>query len=46
MGFFAPRNAAAFNRPAQAAKPWAGNLAGKVEPNILFDESYKFTLVA
>jgi len=43
-GFFAPRNAAAFNRPAQAAKPWAGNFAGKVEPNILFDESYKFTL--
>jgi len=43
-GFFAPRNAAAFNRPAQAAKPWAGNFAGKVEPNILFDESYQFTL--
>ena len=43
-GFFVPRNAAAFNRPAQAAKPWAGNFAGKVEPNILFDESYQFTL--
>jgi len=43
-GFFAPRNAAAFNRAAQAAKSWAGDFAGKVEPNILFDESYKFTL--
>ena len=29
-GFFAPRNAAAFNRAAQAAKPWAGNFRGKV----------------
>ena len=43
-GFFAPRNAAAFNRAAQSAGPWAGNFAGKVEPTILFDESYKFTL--
>jgi len=43
-GFFAPRNAAAFNRAAQAAKPWAGNFGGKVEPTILFDENYKFTL--
>jgi alkyl sulfatase BDS1-like metallo-beta-lactamase superfamily hydrolase len=43
-GFFAPRNAAAFNRAAQAGKPWAGNFGGKVEPNILFDDSYKFTL--
>lgn len=44
-GFFAPRNAAAFNRAAQpVAGAWAGNFAGKVEPTILFDESYKFTL--
>jgi len=43
-GFFAPRNAAAFNRAAQPVKPWAGNFGGKVDPNILFDESYKFTL--
>ena len=43
-GFFAPRNAAAFNRAAQSAGPWAGNFAGKVEPTVLFDESYKFTL--
>src|SRR5689334_6628649 len=44
-GFFAPRNAAAFNRAAQpVAGAWAGNFGGKVEPTILFDESYKFTL--
>jgi alkyl sulfatase BDS1-like metallo-beta-lactamase superfamily hydrolase len=44
-GFFAPRNAAAFNRAAQpVASAWAGNFGGKVEPTILFDESYKFTL--
>jgi len=43
-GFFAPRNAAAFNRTAQPAGTWAGNFGGKVEPTILFDESYKFTL--
>jgi len=43
-GFFAPRNAAAFNRTAQSAGTWAGNFGGKVEPTILFDESYKFTL--
>ena len=43
-GFFAPRNAAAFNRAAQSVKPWAGNFGGKIEPTILFDECYKFTL--
>lgn len=43
-GFFAPRNAAAFNRAAQPMKPWAGNFGGSVDPTILFDESYKFTL--
>jgi len=44
VGFFMPRNAAAFNRAVQAVKPWAGNFGGKVDPTILFDESYKFTL--
>ena len=44
QGFFAPRNAAAFNRKAQSVEPWAGNFAGKIEPTILFDETYKFTL--
>src|SRR5579864_2134077 len=43
-GFFAPRNAAAFNRAAPVVEPWAGNFGGKIEPTILFDESYKFTL--
>jgi len=43
-GFFGPRNAAAFNRAAQAAKPWAGNFGGTIEPTILFDERHKFTL--
>src|SRR5215831_2594706 len=43
-GFFAPRNAAAFNRSVQSARPWPGNFGGKIEPTLLFDESYKFTL--
>lgn len=43
-GFFAPRNAAAFNRAVQSTRTWAGNFAGKIEPTILFDENYKFEL--
>lgn len=43
-GFFAPRNAVAFNRPAHDAGPWAGNYAAKIDPTILFDEKYEFTL--
>jgi alkyl sulfatase BDS1-like metallo-beta-lactamase superfamily hydrolase len=43
-GFFAPRNAAAFNRPPQEAGPWAGNYGAKIDPTILFDERYEFTL--
>ena len=43
-GFFTPRNAVAFNRPVAAAGPWAGNYAATVEPTILFDEKYAFTL--
>lgn len=43
-GFFAPRNAAAFNRPPQEAGPWKGNYGAKIEPTILFDETYEFTL--
>lgn len=43
-GFFAPRNAAAFNRPAHGAAPWAGNFAAKIEPTIFFDEKYNFSL--
>jgi len=43
-GFFAPRNAAAFNRPPQEAGPWKGNYGAKIDPTILFDETYEFTL--
>jgi alkyl sulfatase BDS1-like metallo-beta-lactamase superfamily hydrolase len=43
-GFFAPRNAAAFNRRAQKVGPWAGNYGAKIEPTVFFDETYKFTL--
>src|SRR6202167_2729239 len=43
-GFFAPRNAAAFNRPAKPVAPWAGNYGAKIDPNIFFDQEYKFTL--
>ncbi len=43
-GFFAPRNAAAFNRPQEAAGPWAGDYGAKIDPTVLFDEKYEFTL--
>jgi alkyl sulfatase BDS1-like metallo-beta-lactamase superfamily hydrolase len=43
-GFFAPRNAAAFNRPQEVAGPWAGNFGAKIDPTVLFDEKYEFTL--
>jgi len=37
-GFFTPRNAAAFNRL------WLGNYGAKIDPTVLFDQNYKFTL--
>jgi len=43
-GFFSPRNAAAFNRPAHDVGAWAGNYGAKVDPNVFFDEKYSFTL--
>ena len=43
-GFFAPRNAAAFNRPPEEVGPWAGNYAAKVEPTTFFDQEYQFRL--
>jgi alkyl sulfatase BDS1-like metallo-beta-lactamase superfamily hydrolase len=43
-GFFGPRNAAAFNRPAPEVGRWAGNFGGKIDPTIFFDEKYQFTL--
>jgi len=43
-GFFAPRNAAAFNRPPEAVGSWAGNYGAKIDPTIFFDENYEFSL--
>src|SRR5262249_53300702 len=43
-GFFARRNAAQFARPLPAARPWPGNLGGKIEPTILFGDRYDFEL--
>jgi alkyl sulfatase BDS1-like metallo-beta-lactamase superfamily hydrolase len=43
-GFFAPRNAAAFNRPPEEVGLWAGNYGAKIDPTILFDQEYTFTL--
>lgn len=43
-GFFSPRNAAAFNRAAESARPWAGNFGATIEPTILFDQTYAFSL--
>lgn len=43
-GFFGPRNAAAFHRQAPEVRKWAGNYGAKIDPTILFDEKYDFTL--
>lgn len=43
-GFFAPRNAVAFNRPVPGVGPWAGNYGARIDPTIFFDEKYEFTL--
>ncbi|HST08819.1 MAG TPA: alkyl sulfatase dimerization domain-containing protein [Terriglobales bacterium] len=43
-GFFGPRNAAAFHRKAPEVGKWAGNYGAKIDPTILFDEKYDFTL--
>jgi alkyl sulfatase BDS1-like metallo-beta-lactamase superfamily hydrolase len=43
-GFFVPRNAVAFNHPVEAIGPWAGNYGATIDPTILFDENYEFTL--
>jgi len=42
--FFAPRNGAAFRRAQGPVGPWAGNFGAKIDPTILFDEHYEFTL--
>jgi alkyl sulfatase BDS1-like metallo-beta-lactamase superfamily hydrolase len=43
-GFFAPRNAAAFNRPQEELGAWAGNFGAKIDPTMFFDEKYELTL--
>jgi len=43
-GFFAPRNATAFGRPAKETGPWAGNYGAKIDPTVLFDQKHEFTL--
>jgi alkyl sulfatase BDS1-like metallo-beta-lactamase superfamily hydrolase len=45
-GFYAARNAAQFggNLGARPNSNWPGNYGAKIEPNILFDDKYDFTL--
>ena len=43
-GFFVRRNAAQFAMPVPQARPWPGNYGAKIEPAILFDDRYDFTL--
>jgi len=45
-GFYSTRNAAQFggNLGARANLSWPGNYAAKIEPTILFDDKYEFTL--
>jgi alkyl sulfatase BDS1-like metallo-beta-lactamase superfamily hydrolase len=43
-GFFAPRNAAAFNRAPEAVGPWAGNYGAKIDPTLFFNDTYAFSL--
>ena len=43
-GFFAIRNAAQFGLKIPRPGPWAGNFAARIEPTILFDEKYEFSL--
>jgi len=44
-GFYAKRNAAQFGGNLGArAGGWAGNYGAKIEPTILFDDKYEFTL--
>jgi alkyl sulfatase BDS1-like metallo-beta-lactamase superfamily hydrolase len=43
-GFFARRNAAQFSGTSPDIGPWPGNYGAKIEPTILFDDRYEFTL--
>jgi len=43
-GFYSKRNAAQFGLSIPDAGTWASNRGGKIEPTILFDDKYEFTL--
>ena len=43
-GFFVPRNAVVFGRTSRVAGTWAGDFGATIEPTILFDEKYEFTI--
>ena len=43
-GFYAKRNAAQFALNIPEPTRWAGNYAARIEPTILFDDKYEFTL--
>jgi len=43
-GFFARRNAAQFGMSIPEPRAWPGNYGAKIEPTILFDDRYEFTL--
>lgn len=43
-GFYGKRNAAQFGLNTPEPGAWAGNYGARIEPTILFDEKYEFTL--
>ena len=43
-GFYGKRNAAQFGLNVPEASAWAGNYGARIEPTILFDDKYEFTL--
>lgn len=43
-GFYGGRNAAQFGLATPQAVPWRGNYGAKIEPTVLFDDRYEFTL--
>ena len=43
-GFYSRRNAAQFGLNTQQPGAWAGNYGAKIQPTILFDDKYEFTL--
>jgi alkyl sulfatase BDS1-like metallo-beta-lactamase superfamily hydrolase len=43
-GFYGKRNAAQFGLSFPTPGTWAGNYGSKIEPTILFDDKYEFTL--